>query len=697
MEDDSFQDLHLVDGITGELDAMCAIEEVRLRSETRQVDKFEYGREFLKKYQRSSADKKYLPSEIRTINACWKSVEYLLDQIIDFDVNPKPGFSEPCYTANFFDIYSFMRDRLRAIRVDLHVQNAASLDPVFIRVHEFCLRFELLSLYLLWGREFGGSSDRKFDLHMTLTALSQTIDPLTNAYSKRREDDQDVVDTEAEITRYILLLSLTSRGGSKQFKAHYLKQSRKIQSHKLVREAFEICCEYYAGRNHAILARIEKLDFLSTCALLPVLNIVRTRALWRMVRTNRPFFFRPSFGTTSSAATGSNSVMPPPRPEKILIDQKILTNFGLNSVSECADFFGFNGLDTITIKGMCLLPPRQLSKNPIKWWLSSREWRDRSGDTRDFQDFEWNNELVEKFETRIGTDIGDSAPPDRSDYPQKLQGVLVKKYLNVSKEKSRKAIITNLSGAHPPPSSSNIGGPQKILQSYPTFAPRESFPKISDQVAATTNRAAHPFGAIPVMPATKPVPDTRPVIPIQPLSAMIPKNQSSSSPRKIFEDHQKRPRDVVSPSPPSPSEPVVIRPKTILQTDPQQPPTSAGEPSFAVIVPVAPPIPPLPPIQSGFDILATELESLNISFPALATTAAVVASKPTQPIPVVSSMHAKLIESELSEAAEQMRELEVATRRTKFIALKSLIAWRQIVRESQKWKRLLAADSPIRL
>lgn len=672
MEDDT--DVFASDsGITGELDAMCSIDEIRLRTETRQVDKFEISREYLKKYQRSSADKKYLPCEIRTISACWKSVEYLLDQVLDFDVNPKPGFSEPCYTANYFDIYSFLRDRLRAVRVDLHVQNAAT-DPVFIQVHEYCLRFELLSLYLLWGRDFGGSSDRKFDLHMTLTALSQTIDPLTNAYTKRRSlrtlTDSEL-ETEAEITRYILLLSLTSRAGSKQFKAHFLKQPVEIQSHPAVADAFNICCEFYAGMNSSILARVDEgMDFLSTCAILPVVNVLRTRVLWRIVRTNRPFFFRPS---------GTGPPMPPPRPEKLVLDFSLLRNLAFVDISECAEFLYFNGLDTASMKGVCLLPPRQLSKNPIKWWLSSKEWRVRSGDNREFPDFEWNHDLLEKFETRIGTDLGDTTAPDRSEYGKKIEGVLVKKYLSVSKQKSRKGIVTASSvHGHISPIAPPVAEPRKLV-SYPTFAPIE-INSLPQSVVPDSSRISHPFGAVSV-PPPEPKPD-RSMIAIQPLSALIP--SKSASPKKITQDHQKRPRDVVSPTPPSPNEPVVVRPKM----DNQEPQSS--------VVPFVP-IPSLPEIQSSFDILANELESLRISniFPELSKKTQIAGNDEMLHAP--STIHAKLIEADLAESANHMRALEIAEKRTKFIALKSLIAWRQVVNESRKWKQLLASQNPVRL
>jgi len=692
MDDDEFSPedpLIAVGRIIGELDSMCSPEEVAMRTETRQVDKFEIASggysisnlmvdpsKCLKKYQRSSADKKYIPSEIRTVNACWKSMEYLLEKILDFDVNPKTGFSDACYQSNYFDIYSFMRDRLRSIRVDLHVQNCPT-DLVFIRVHEYCLRFELLSLYLLWGRQFGGSGgDRKFDLHMSLTALSQTIDPLTNAYVKRRRQMElssspldAVVAEEAEITRYILLLSLTSRAGSKQFKSHYLKQPKEIQNHPLVKEAFSVCCDYYAGFNERFLTRISTFDdLLSMCAVLPVLNIVRTRALWRMVRTNRPFFIR-----RGGLAAGA---MPPPRPEKILMDENFLSRFAFKDISDISEFLKFHGL-IATADHVVMIPPRQLAKNPYKWWMSSREWRERASDDRDFQDFEWEEKMAENFESRIGSDS--DRFPDRSEYPHRIERVLVDKFLSLSK--SRKAIVTGGTQTSIPT--------KKVLMSYPTFSVEPEMMLVAAPVAP---RSTHPF--------SKGSPKDRPIVAIEPLSARI-------TVAKNFipqEDHTKRPREPSTT--PSPSQQSVIRPKveTTMVAPVQSmipvattPLTAAPSKSLsvaAVAVEMSKPIwsaPPLPTVPSPFDILANELFEISIS-PPLANIMAIA-----EPEEEITSAHGIQFNQEINEGLELMREVDMGTKRTKFFALKSLIAWRSIVQENRRFKKLLANQNPIRL
>lgn len=554
MEDD---EVISVEPLVGELSGMCSEAEARLRTETRQIDRFEQAAngpidlsKAVKKYQRSSADKKYYAQETRTIEACWNTVDYLINNLLDFDVNPKPGYAELCYSASFFEVYSFLRDRLRAVRVDLHVQNALS-NPIFIRVHEICLRFELVSIFLLWGRQFGSSDDRKFDVHLSLTALSQTIDPLSNAYAKRRESGVDFdVETEAEITSYVLLLALTSRGGSKTFKSHFLKQPAVIKKHEKVVEAYNVVFDFYSGNSIAFLSKFKSLGFLASCCLLPVVNVARSRALWRMVRTNRPFFIRkdPSAGP-----------MPAPRPERISM-ARMMDLLAFSNRNECVSFLGFCGL--IVDGNDCCIPPRQLTKNPVTWWTSSTEWRAQANDQRPFQDYEWSVDLLDAFHKSIGEDVGDEAPPDRSDYPMTVDSGLVSKYESSG---SRRAIV--LGEKDTPVFKPVVQLPLLVnppMAPTPTFFPRSISPK-----------------------------PERLLVPLEPLE--VPK-RPRDSPEKvvhIFAPVEKPPQKKLH------EEPVV------------EPP--------AVVVKAPKPLPTLPSVQSPFDLLAVELGRVSIAHPAAPT------------------------------------------------------------------------------
>ena len=561
MEDD---EVISVEPLIGELAGMCSEAEARLRTETRQIDRFEQAAngaidlsKAVKKYQRSSADKKYYAHETRTIDACWNTVDYLITSLLDFDVNPKPGYAELCYSASFFEIYSFLRDRLRAVRVDLHVQNALT-NPIFIRIHEICLRFELVSLFLLWGRHFGSSDDRKFDVHLSLTALSQTIDPLSNAYAKRRESDPNHdIETEAEITSYVLLLALTSRGGSKTFKSHYLKQPAVIKQHEKVVEAYNVVCDFYSGNSISFLSKFKSLPFLASCCLLPVVNTARTRALWRMVRTNRPFFIRkdPSAGP-----------MPAPRPERISMT-RMMDSLAFSNRNECESFLRFCGL---VIDGNdCCIPPRQLTKNPVTWWTSSAEWRAQANDQRPFQDYEWSVDLLDAFHKSIGEDVGDEAPPDRSDYPMTVDGGLVSKYESSG---SRRAIILG-------------------EKDTPVFKPVVQIPQVVNPPIAPTPT----FFPGPISMPPKP---ERPIVPLEPLE--VPK-RPRDSPEKVVNIFA----------------PVEKPPQKKLHEEPIPEPSVVALPSVVVQPPK--PMPTLPSVQSPFELLAAELGRVSIAHPTAPT------------------------------------------------------------------------------
>lgn len=194
--------------------------------------------------------------------------------------------------------------------------------------------------------------------------------------------------------------------------------------------------------------------------------------------------------------------MPPPRPEVIPISQ-LMKSLAFATPKECTDFLSFNGLDVSSSVGNCCIPPRQLTRNPITWWMNSGEWRSRANDGRDFQDFAWKSDLEESFHAKIGEDVGDDFPAERCDYPKRIEGMLVAKYVEISKKLSRKGIVD---GSVPNSIS-------RKLESYPTFAASPPVQPVIPQTlpGASTN---HPF-ALFGPPESKP---ERPVVPLEPLS-----------------------------------------------------------------------------------------------------------------------------------------------------------------------------------
>ncbi|CAK9110920.1 Germinal-center associated nuclear protein (GANP) (GC-associated DNA primase) [Durusdinium trenchii] len=303
--------------IIGELNEMCSREEAREREMTRQLDKFEWKkgtdpknpevdlRRATKKYQRSSADKAYTSQQTRSLDACWKTMEYLITEILDFDCKPKAGYA--IQAVPFIEVYSYLRDRTRAIRVDLHLQQPRSTTQrVFVETHECCLRFEMLSLFLLLGRgqKQAEQATEKYDTKLGLKAISQTIEPLLNAYQAIHErqlaksilaeamgglldDDQEDSDYtspfEMAARRYIVLLLMSFSPDA--VSGHLAKMSRELLMHPLVSFATEVYAAFHTEDYARFLRMYREADFLTSVCMSGVADLARLRALWLLVRS----------------------------------------------------------------------------------------------------------------------------------------------------------------------------------------------------------------------------------------------------------------------------------------------------------------------------------------------------------------------------------------------------------------------------
>jgi len=320
----SFEDAEVPDGdggpISGTLTDMCSREEAKDREMTRQLDKFEWKKgtdpkhaeanlKFAtKKYQRSSADKVYKSSGVRDLDTCWRTMDYLMRQILDFDENPKPGYAVS--KVSYMEVYSYLRDRTRAVRVDLHLQQPRSTTHrCFAETHECCLRFEMLSLFLLTkslvALKSGTGSTEKYDQKLGLKAMSQTIEPLMNAYKAASEkvylknilaglggdsflDDETDDDCycspmEMAMHRYVILLLMSF--SSEGLLQHLAKLSKPQLSHPLVSFATQAYAAFNTEDYGKFLRLYRQADFLTAVAMSGIADLARVRALYLLLRT----------------------------------------------------------------------------------------------------------------------------------------------------------------------------------------------------------------------------------------------------------------------------------------------------------------------------------------------------------------------------------------------------------------------------
>ena len=74
-----------------------------------------------------------------------ETMTFLMDIVLEADLHSE-AFA---ITPSFMQIYSYLHDRCRAVRVDLHLQQPwSSQTAAFVTCHEYCLRFEIFARFL---------------------------------------------------------------------------------------------------------------------------------------------------------------------------------------------------------------------------------------------------------------------------------------------------------------------------------------------------------------------------------------------------------------------------------------------------------------------------------------------------------------------------------------------------------------------
>merc|ERR1719399_1651966 len=111
---------------------------------------------------------------------------------MDLDLQPNTAlFTGEACKAGASEIYSYLRDRLRSIRVDLQVQGLIDDgDAVSVRVHTCCLRFELLFNAVLHG-EADIKGKRSHDIGMVRKQFGLLLEAQKESYTQLRLRGED--------------------------------------------------------------------------------------------------------------------------------------------------------------------------------------------------------------------------------------------------------------------------------------------------------------------------------------------------------------------------------------------------------------------------------------------------------------------------------------------------------------------------
>lgn len=230
-------------------------------------------------------------------------------QILDFDVCPKEEYAITAKDVNYFEVYSYLRDRTRSVRVDLHVQQPYSTTTqIYIECHEACLRFELLSMFLCRLTVVETKGQAKYDSKLGMKAISQTIEPLLFAYNSAREaqaakemlkkalgddnaqdedEEEDVWESPVEpcVHRFVILLLISSPD---KLLLHLNKLVTQDLHQPLVKYALDVFAAYQSENYQLFLQYYRNADFLSAVAMSPVVDVVRLRILGVLARAPAP-------------------------------------------------------------------------------------------------------------------------------------------------------------------------------------------------------------------------------------------------------------------------------------------------------------------------------------------------------------------------------------------------------------------------
>jgi nuclear mRNA export protein SAC3 len=168
-----------------------------------QVSNEETGRDvpseerMIKRFRRSAAGyDEQLPSDIRTPETLWRTLNYLLDNVI--------GGEERLAT-----LHKFVWDRTRGIRNDFSIQQVTKDEDVRIAVDCFerIARFHILSLHQLSNPQ--NLVGEHFDPHQEREQLNNTLLSLMYYYDDHR--GRQKFNNEAEFRAYCIIFELQSQ------------------------------------------------------------------------------------------------------------------------------------------------------------------------------------------------------------------------------------------------------------------------------------------------------------------------------------------------------------------------------------------------------------------------------------------------------------------------------------------------------
>ena len=256
--------------IEGTCHQMCPLQEIQLRERQRRLHFFEIQKAIepsastnakaklapsvmVKEFSRSAAGRGVNPSTLRPAAVLKTTMNFLIDEIADREDQP------------WHVVYSFMCDRIRAIRQDVVIQRIGGRDA--IELLEKATRFHILAGYKLCL-----ASVNVFDSKLNSDHTQECLKRLLSFYDELGECFSE---NRAEFEAYYLLYN----AGSYDALCRGISLPSKLQDDACVRLALEIS-KAASLQNFVRFFRLTKqLSYLASCSLYRHFNHIRSEAL----------------------------------------------------------------------------------------------------------------------------------------------------------------------------------------------------------------------------------------------------------------------------------------------------------------------------------------------------------------------------------------------------------------------------------
>jgi hypothetical protein len=238
----------------------------------------------VKKFRRSAAGNYELSEDLRPPEVLLACTVYLMK-----DVLGDAKWSEN--DVSFAVLYAFIRDRLRAIRTDLTLQNCKSLSS--IRIHELSIRFLIAASHLLCEEERSAFEPQQNNeqLNGCLSALREMYKAVRLTMSARNPAESELLRHEAEFQAYSIILSVDKK------EAAVVISSLPLEI--LLADGLQVVLEAYSAFQETnyikflnLITRDPRTTYLQACLLHQFVLPIRQRALNAIISLPDPSEFR---------------------------------------------------------------------------------------------------------------------------------------------------------------------------------------------------------------------------------------------------------------------------------------------------------------------------------------------------------------------------------------------------------------------